>query len=66
MKQKGKNTLRFKNFMNIWIWISVGIIAIFIFIIWIVSSLKEDSDDGSFVGSAIDTFKNCCKKLFGN
>ena len=50
--------------MNIWIWISVGIIVIFIFIFWVVSLLKEDSNDG-FIGSAIDTFKNCCRRILG-
>ena len=53
-------------FMNIWIWISVGIIVLFVFIFLILSSLKKDYSEDSFIGNTIDTFKNCCRRILGN
>lgn len=53
--------------MSLWVWISVGVIVVFVMLIIVISRLKNEygSDNGGFVGDAIETFKNCCKKIFG-
>lgn len=50
--------------MNIWIWISIGIIVFFIFLFIIIFKLKEEYGEDTFIGSAVETFKNCCRRIF--
>ena len=50
--------------MGKWLWISIGIIIIFIIFVWLAQ--KAGQDDDSITGSAINFIKNCfgCKRIF--
>ena len=50
--------------MGIFFYVSVTIIIIFVILYLVISQLKSEYG-GGIVSNAIETFKNCCKRLFG-
>lgn len=51
--------------MSIWIWLSIIILLLFIIIFYVIYSLKKEYSEETFTGFAINTIKNCCKRLMG-